>query len=430
LIWRPNHKKERANKIPANVSTPRINRTITVPFNQQKYLEVIEDSKPFRKELDIVIESNPELFPQGIQAGYRMKDKRFSQKLKIDIRRIEVDGMAYTIRPSFVMPYQTAFTADVEKAIFLRKFDVPFWALSHVFGKDQMFWYRIEQSLGRNSIVGTTIKDPKLLPEHLSADEKHSRLRGGRVYVATTVGSQCILGASVSESATDTGLTEAYGKFKAEACIVDPAYAPKSVNTDGWQATMNTWKALFTGIFVICCFLHVFIKIRDRSSKKYKELFNTVADKIWDCYKAESKLSFSQRVRRLYEWANKMQLPDVMSKPITKLKDNLSRYSNAYDLPGCHRTSNMVDRLMQRMDRHLFSTVYFHGSLKSAELSIRGWSLIYNFAPCNPRTVQKHKGWRSPAERINQFRYHENWLQNLLISASLGGFNSIPPNAL
>jgi len=38
-------------------------------------LEVIEDSKPFRKELDIVIESNPELFPQGIQAGYRMKDK-------------------------------------------------------------------------------------------------------------------------------------------------------------------------------------------------------------------------------------------------------------------------------------------------------------------------------------------------------------------
>ena len=89
-----------------------------------------------------------------------------------------------------------------------------------------------------------------------------------------------ILGASVSESATETGLTEAYGKFKGEASIVDPAYAPKSVNTDGWQATMNTWKALFTGIFVICCFLHVFIKIRDRSSKKHKELFNTVADKI------------------------------------------------------------------------------------------------------------------------------------------------------
>ena len=359
-----------------------------------------------------------------------MKDIRPSKKLQIDTRRIEVDGNAYTVRPSFVMPYDTAFADDVEKGIFLRKFNVPFWALSYVLGKDPMFWYRIEQSLGRNSIVGTTIKNPKLLPEHLSADEKHSRLLGEKVYVATTVGSQCILGASVSENASETGLTEAYGKFKEEACNLDPAYAPKSVNTDGWKATMNAWKSLFTGIFVICCFLHVFIKIRDRSSKKYKEIFNTVADKIWDCYKAETKSSFSQRVRRLYEWANKEHLPDVMSKPIKKLKDNLCRYSRAYDLPGCHRTSNMVDRLMQRMDRHLFSTLYFHGNLKSSELSIRGWALIYNFAPCNPRTVKKHNNWRSPAERLNQFRYHENWLQNLLISASLGGFNCVPPNPL
>ena len=43
-------------------------------------------------------------------------------------------------------------------------------------------------------------------------------------------------------------------------------------------------------------------------------------------------------------------------KSVHFFKDNLCRYSKAYDLPGCHRTSNMVDRLMQRMDRHLFST--------------------------------------------------------------------------
>ncbi|MEA1966674.1 MAG: hypothetical protein U9N77_00390, partial [Thermodesulfobacteriota bacterium] len=42
--------------------------------------------------------------------------------------------------------------------------------------------------------------------------------------------------------------------------------------------------------------------------------------------------------------------------------------------------------------------------------------------PCNPTTVKKHNGWRSPAEKINQFRYHDCWLQNMLISASLGGF--------
>jgi hypothetical protein len=118
----------------------------------------------------------------------------------------------------------------------------------------------------------------------------------------------------------------------------------------------------------------------------------------------------------------RVKAPDFAMKPIKKLKENLSMYSKAYDLPGCHRTSNMIDRLMQRMDRHLFSTFYFHGSLDSAKLGIRGWALIHNFAPCNPLTVKKHDGWKSPAEKINKFRYHECWLQNLLTSASLGGF--------
>ena len=94
------------------------------------------------------------------------------------------------------------------------------------------------------------------------------------------------------------------------------------------------------------------------------------------------------------------------------------------------RTSNMIDRLMQRMDRHLFSTFYFHGHLASAKLSIRGWALIHNFATCNPTTVKKHNGMRSPAERLNQFRRHDSWLQNLLISASMGAFRHHPPNPL
>jgi len=90
----------------------------------------------------------------------------------------------------------------------------------------------------------------------------------------------------------------------------------------------------------------------------------------------------------------------------------------------------MIDRLMQRMHRHLFSTQYFHGSLSAAELSIRGWVLINNFAPSNPWTIKKHDGLQCPAERINEFRYHDNWLQNLLISASLQGAQRLPPNPL
>jgi len=71
---------------------------------------------------------------------------------------------------------------------------------------------------------------------------------------------------------------------------------------------------------------------------------------------------------------------------IGKLRSNLSKFSQAYDFPGSHRTSNMIDRLMQRMDRHLFSIQYFHGNRDSANLSIRAWALIQNFAPFNGST--------------------------------------------
>ena len=208
-------------------STPRKRRTIILPFDQVKYMDVIEDSIKFRTELVPFIDKFPELFPNGIQDGYTMKEIRISKKTGIPTRRILVDGISYTIRPSFVMPYHVAFSADVKNALFLRKFNVPFWALSHTFGKDAMYWYRMEKSLGRNSIVGTTIKDPNLLPEHLAADEKHSRLQGDKIYVATTVGNNCILGASVSEDAGENGLKKGHPsilgilfKFYGKHCLI------------------------------------------------------------------------------------------------------------------------------------------------------------------------------------------------------------------
>ncbi len=61
------------------------------------------------------------------------------------------------------MPYMTGFVKDVEKPLFLRKFAVPFWALSQCFGKNPMYWYRLEATIGRYSLVGTTIKSPLLM---------------------------------------------------------------------------------------------------------------------------------------------------------------------------------------------------------------------------------------------------------------------------
>jgi len=137
-------------------------------------------------------------------------------------------------------------------------------------------------------------------------------------------------------------------------------------------------------------------------------------------------------VRRLYEWTqnDKSPVPDFMRDKIRVLYNNLADFSVAYDVPGAHRTSSQLDRMTRTMDRHLFNTVYFHGTFAAAQSSIRAWALFYNFTPSNPYTVRLHGGWQSPAERLNQFRYHDNWLQNLLISASKKSFSGSPPNPL
>jgi hypothetical protein len=133
-------------------------KTIVVPFDKQKYSKTVQDTKAFRAELDRIYKDHPQIFPAEFANGYRMKDTRISKKLSIRIRRIKINGTCYSIRPSFVMPYMTALTEDVEKALFLRKHNVPYWAIAQVHGRYPMYWYRIEQQLGRNSIVGTTVQ--------------------------------------------------------------------------------------------------------------------------------------------------------------------------------------------------------------------------------------------------------------------------------
>ncbi len=409
-------------------SVPRQNRTICLPFQQETYDETVADALQFRLYIDEMFSLYPELSPPEIGLGWRMKDSYISKKQDIMIRRIEISGIAYTIRPSFVMPYMTGMTDDAEKGLFLRKFSVPFWGIAHLFGRDPMYWERMEQSLGRNSIVGTTVKESWKLPEHVVADEKHTRIGGEKAYVATTVAVECILGVSVTDSADGDSLKKAYGIYKEEARNVAPDYSPETVNTDGWKATVNAWKSLFPSVTLILCFLHMFISIR--AKKKFGEIYQEVVTKLWECYGAPTRASFSQRVRRFAEWAEKFSVPSVIADKIGKIRENIAAFGTAYAFPGAHRTSNMLDRLMRMMDRHLFNTQYFHGFISSAELGIRGWALILNFAPSNPYTVKMYDGLQSPAERLNGFRYHDNWLHNLLISASSGGFREPPLNPL
>ena len=198
------------------------NKTICMPCTTGKYEEIINNPPEFRNYLDNVINLHPELFPVTINEGYQLKDSRLSKKLGLRIRRIETrDDQSWSIRPSFVTPYLSGYVSEVEKPLFFRKFNVPFWALAYGFGRDAMYWYRLECALGRNSLVGTTVKSAEALPKDLVADEKHTKQSGRKVYIAVTVGLGCILGAEITLSADTKALTKAYGVFKSEAQQID-----------------------------------------------------------------------------------------------------------------------------------------------------------------------------------------------------------------
>lgn len=111
-----------------------------------------------------------------------------------------------------------------------------------------------------------------------------------------------------------------------------------------------------------------------------------------------------------------------MAEQVKKLCGRAKEYGEAYRHPGGHRTSNMLDRVMRSMNRYDDDGPRLHGQQPSGERHGRAWALPYNFRPWNPATTRVNSGWRSPAERANRHRYHDNGLHNLVVSASLAGF--------
>ena len=122
--------------------------TICLPISKEDYLALVEDSARFRAWLDQSFLDFPELFPADFEQGYLLKDIRPSRKLGIPLRRIlcKSSDRSFSVRPSCVLPYMAGWTDEVEKPLFLRRFGVPFWAIAHVFGRNPMYWYRLNSS--------------------------------------------------------------------------------------------------------------------------------------------------------------------------------------------------------------------------------------------------------------------------------------------
>lgn len=393
---------------------------ISLPFDSEShYLDCLSDISLFRSFLATLFDPHPELFPQHFDQGFTFQDAYLSKKLILKVRRIKLkaSGEVFYLRPSFLFPYMISHTDEIEKPLYLRQWGVPFDALAYVFGRDAMFWYRAWIRLDQSNLVGTTVKSTEAMPLDLIADEKITWVYGKEVSLPTTVGGGCFLGITAVEKDDTEGLLSGYGEFKQETQEVFARYQPRSICTDGWKATREAWRLLYPKIVMLLCYLHSVLKISERCrGDKRREVLR----RVWEVYKNDNKQIFSQRVRRLKEWSME-KMEGAALEMVMKLCKRRKEFLVAYECPQAARTSNGVDRLMNRIDRMLYGASYGHTTSESMRGSVRAMAMEWNFHPYGSRLRHDDGGRESPFADLNGFVYHENWLHNLLIASSMGG---------
>lgn len=413
----------------------RQDKTIVIGFaSEEEYNEYLDGQRDMRQYLLDMYTQHPELFPVHFEQGFHFHGFVESKKLGLKQRRIRLKAnkQAYQVRPSLAMPYMIGRTDDIEKALFLRCWAVPFWALAHVFGRDEQFLYRAVCSFGRYSLVGSTVKADTPIPVDVCADEKHTRRAGEKSFIATTTGQGCFLGTALTDGADTASLTTGYGEFFEESKQVQPEYQPKTVNTDGWEPTQKAWKALSPTIVIVLCFFHAWLSVKKRC-RRVPDLLKELGKQLWNTFRAPSMAEFSQRIRRVREWVSEHVSLETVKEKVLELCQKASAFKEAYKHEGARRTSNEVDRLMNFMDRVLYTMQYFHGTKDSGQRHIRAIALLWNFHPYCPKGRLSGDP-RSPFEQLNGFQYHHNWLHNFLIASSLqrryrhGKSTIVPPS--
>ena len=406
-------------------------RQICLPLSREDYEQHWSDPQWLREYIERLIVCHPEIFPPGIKHGFQLAGKLpESRKLPgIQLRKLILKGkrQIFTLRPSFVLSYMMGELSmpapetvagcppNLEIGLELLSHNVPVDLVVKACGGTAMFGERLLQRVGRNSLVGTTVSAPQQIPQDLTADEHHLKWCKEKGFVALTVGRDCILGLALTAGADDAHLKKAYGEFEQEVRQVAPEYAPRTVNTDGWAATQNAFQQLFQGIAIILCFLHGFLKVRDRC-RKNKEIH----DQVWHVYRAETAAEFQQRMEQLKQTSDRSTWKAPVKEMIDKLDRRKDEYVLSYQHPGCHRTSNAVDRPMNALHRQAYAGRGLHGHQRSSERRLRGWALLYNFRPFAHRSGLK-RNETCRAQRLNQKCYSTNWLENLMISASGNG---------
>jgi hypothetical protein len=95
---------------------------------------------------------------------------------------------------------------------------------------------------------------------------------------------------------------------------VSSDYVPATVNTDGWKATQAAWRTLFPTVAVILCFLHGFLKIRDRCRKAIE-----LHGQVWEVYRATTAFAFRAAMESFRQWCAARSWSGPIQEALEKL---------------------------------------------------------------------------------------------------------------
>ena len=164
---------------------------------------------------------------------------------------------------------------------------------------------------------------------------------------------------------------------------------------------------------LLCCG-HGFLQLRHRCRTAL-----AWPPPVWEGSRAATATALPARLPALRAGAASPPWPAAVRDVLATWWNRASAEARASDHPGGRRTSHRVDRLTHRLSRVLSAPRGLHGHQRASDRRLRGWARRLHFCPYAPR-AGKPRAYQSPAHRLNHQRYHDNWLQNLLLSASLG----------
>ena len=368
---------------------PSTHTAICVRFDSQEHdRQIVNDTHAFRAHLLSVQHDHPELFPHDFET-FHFHSMRHRCRVDLPIRRVHLPQtrQVFAIRPSLLMPGAIGTTDEFAHPLNLKRWAVPNDALSQTFGRDPKVYERAMRALGTFPIVATLFTRAEQLPEHLVADEKFTRLDGQRTYIATTAARGAILGAELVGSSSDQDLEQAYSVVLEQARVLKPDYAPASVCLDGFEASKKAWGSWCGSVTVVLCYLHSVLALYKAAGRHLRE---QVCKRAWEVYAAESKASFSQRLRRFDEWAQEKlgagKFEDKVRARVAKMRAKRDEFTVSYGVTGAHRTSNMVDRVMCIQARHLSAQRNMRGRLETARVTVRAHANVWNFHEYAQRT--------------------------------------------